>query len=728
MTILKNVFWIITLSFLSQVTCKGQVIFDTLKTVKMTALASEQPLSLRIQWWDDIDVNTYSLYKKLPQDTDWGTPLIVTGDQDTSFVDTNIEEGNLYEYRIVKVTGDTVGYGYLLSGVNYLPPQKKGDILIVIDSTAATFVEDNISTYMDVLTSEGWIPWLLPVAEESSVQEIKSLILENYTTRDSLSAVLLMGNIAVPHSGNITPDGHSNHKGAWPADAFYGDIDGVWTDETVNNNTSIYPSVHNVPGDGKFDQDSIPSNVELAVGRMDFSELPVFDLNEYELLDNYLEKNIAFRTGDYQVRKRAIFRNISPWAEGLGQNAIRSFVPIVSNDSIVYDEIMAGFEEPYLWSYFGSAGYMFGAFGLGDINTFADNNYQVIFTGFFGSTYGDFDNENNFLRTVLASGKVLSTAWVGAPSWHFHPMGLGMDLGFCTLLTQNNLDLYYPGVQAKFVTINLLGDPTLKTFIVRPPSNLNAVQNENHVELSWSSSPEDIQGYQVYKKTEGMNYFEPLHLSPITETNFVDSCIAGGTQIKYLVKAVKQEITPSGSFINHSSGPIVSIQTTPNVLPEAGFSLSWMQGILTGINTSTSANQYHWVLPNGTIFSDEILETPYNQSGETNITLIASNDCFSDTLQQNIFITELTELKPEESEVYIYPNPTQNQLTLEAKKTITKVEIYDALGAIVFTDNNINSNQHQINLQKLLSPGGYLLKVYLGNQAVIRMVKLIPNE
>jgi len=75
-----------------------------------------------------------------------------------------------------------------------------------------------------------------------------------------------MGNIIVPHSGNVQPDGHSNHRGAWPADVYYGDMDGVWTDETVNNTASIqYPHVFNVPGDGNFDQDVIPGELELSV-------------------------------------------------------------------------------------------------------------------------------------------------------------------------------------------------------------------------------------------------------------------------------------------------------------------------------------------------------------------------------------------------------------------------------------------------------------------------------
>ncbi len=722
MALFKTLFRIIILLLLSQVYGISQTVYDTLKSVKMVAVTDEQSSSITIQWQDDPDVNIYSLYKKSRQDTTWGTPLIVTGDQDTSYLDTDIEEGNLYEYQIIKETGNTLGYAYLLSGINYLPPQRRGNILLLVDSTAAELAEDNLNIYMNTLVSEGWLPSLIPVSVDASVPEVKSLILENYSTLDSLTAVILMGNIVVPYSGNINPDGHINHKGAWPADVYYGDMDGIWTDETVNNTAAQFPRVHNIPGDGKFDQDSIPGELELAIGRLDFSELPNFNIDEYELLNNYLQKNIAFRTGQYQAGRRALFRNINPWSEGLGQNAIRNFVPLVSNDSIAYDEIFDAFDHPYLWSYFGSSGYMYGAFGLGDTSTFRDNNFQVTFTAFFGSTYGDYNFEDNFLRTVLASGKVLSTAWVGAPSWHFHPMGMGMDLGFCTLITQNNPELYYPGVQEKYVTINLLGDPTLKAFIVRPPSNLNVVQNGNHNELSWAHSDDNILGYQVYKKKDGMKYFEVMNTNPISDSVFIDSCIVGESLIQYLVKAVKQEVSPSGSYINHSTGPIASIQTTSNILPEADFELSWDSNILTGVNLSENSNQNYWILPDGSESTEDNFEIPFNQEGQASVTLITSNDCFSDTLQQFIFITDTKNLI-EDNEIILYPNPTKNIITIETSEYIDELQIKNILGTHILTKSNLVPGIYKINLEEYGSRI-FLLNFRVGTQLIPKMIFL----
>lgn len=718
----KPIYWIFAFFLFIPFIGITQNIYDTLRTIKMTALPNHEAASLTIQWEDDPGINTYSLYKKLRTDTTWGNPLMVSGDENTTYIDTDIEEGELYEYRMIKQTGDSLGYAYLFSGVDYIPPQKKGDILLLIDSIAVDVVEEKLTEYINILISEGWKTNLVLVEEDASVQDIKSLIVEYYSRLDALNTVVLLGNIAVPHSGNINPDAHNNHKGAWPADLYYGDIDGIWTDETVNNTSSVYPRLHNIPGDGNFDQAFIPSDIELAIGRLDFSELPVFDLNEYELLNRYLQKNIDYRTGVYQPKRRAVFKNINPWKEGLGQNAIRNFVPLVAPDSLIYFDFFDAFYDSFLWSYGGSSGSMISSNGLGSINTYADNNFQATFTAYFGSYYGDYDFENNYLRTILGAGKVLSTAWVGAPNWYFHPMGMGMDLGFCTVLTQNNTDMYYAGVFPQSVTINLLGDPTLKAFVVRPPHDLNAVQNANQMELTWSPSEDDILGYQVYKKTDEMDYFEALNFEPILDTNWIDTCVLGEMQLQYLVKAVKREITPSGSFINHSSGPMISIQTHPNILPEADFNLAWEDGVLKVENLSVNAYQYQWLLSNGTSIFEEHFEIPYNENGEITVTLMASNACFSDTLQQTLLISGENNLV-ENSDILIYPNPVGHSITLETTKYIEELHLYNVLGENVWTETDLAPGSHSIHLEHL-TKGTYLLKMRIGNRMTNRMVLL----
>ena len=45
---------------------------------------------------------------------------------------------------------------------------------------------------------------------------------------------------------------------------------------------------------------------------------------------------------------------------------------------------------------------------------------------FFGSYFGDWDSQNDFLRAALATTNyTLTSAWVGRPYWFFHHMALG---------------------------------------------------------------------------------------------------------------------------------------------------------------------------------------------------------------------------------------------------------------------------------------------------------------
>src|SRR6185436_10386329 len=82
------------------------------------------------------------------------------------------------------------------------------------------------------------------------------------------------------YSGQINPDFHADHLGAWPADAYYGDMDGNWTDNSVNYTQTLNTDpvdaarLTNRPGDGKFDQNQFPSAIELEVGRVDLSNMP----------------------------------------------------------------------------------------------------------------------------------------------------------------------------------------------------------------------------------------------------------------------------------------------------------------------------------------------------------------------------------------------------------------------------------------------------------------------
>ena len=117
----------------------------------------------------------------------------------------------------------------------------------------------------------------------------------------------LAGTVDDTHTGQgmiFNPDGHPDHRGAWPADAYYGDPDGEWPDTLVDSSKASRAENKNVPGDGKFDPTFLPSDVKLEVGRVDLSQMPAFGKTETELLRRYLDKDHAFRHRTMEVEKR----------------------------------------------------------------------------------------------------------------------------------------------------------------------------------------------------------------------------------------------------------------------------------------------------------------------------------------------------------------------------------------------------------------------------------------
>ena len=65
--------------------------------------------------------------------------------------------------------------------------------------------------------------------------------------------------------------------------------------------------------------------------------------------------------------------------------------------------------------------------------------------------------------------------------------------------------------------------------------------------------------------------------------------------------------------------------------------------------------------------------------------------------------------------ISIYPNPTSDFITISSQKTITKIELYNALGQLVFQNNNTSE---KINIS-FLTDGIYYVKAFFENSVSI---------
>ena len=527
------------------------------------AAINENDTSITLKWMYEAGATQYNIYRKNYGAASWGAPIATLPSTILSFVDNSVSFNQVYEYRIMRINAAGEAYGYLVSGINTQIPYNKGKMILIIDDYFLPDLQNEISELILDIEADGWFVQQQLVNRNDGVSQVKSLIQGIYNSDPvATNGLFLLGRVPVPYSGDINPDGHPDHLGAWPADVYYADMNGTWNDVSVNDASASDPRHHNVPGDGKFDESVLPSNVELEVSRVDFYNLPTFSNTETMLMQNYLGKLHAFKTRQYIPRDIALVEdNFLGMAEGFAGSAYASFSPNVGIDSIINGDYTSELlNNNYLWAYGTGGGWYSGASGIVNTSEFAANNYKSTFSMLFGSYFGDWDSADNLMRANLASGKTLSCSWSGRPYIYYHPLAMGGNLGYCIQKTQNNNSTYFSSTLNTFkrwIHIAQLGDPSLRAKYISPPNNLTCSTNANgSVDLSWSPSSESVIGYHVYRRLPNVSSWSLVDPAIISGTTYNDNSIVNGGTFIYMVRAVDTLRTASGKYFNQSLGTI----------------------------------------------------------------------------------------------------------------------------------------------------------------------------
>lgn len=542
------------------VAAAGQTPVDV--AVQLAAVVQPSPPAITLKWLPVNSAQSYSIFRKAIGAATWGSAVATLPGTDTAWTDYNVVADSVYEYRVQRF-GNLTATGYLTAAVSGKAHHFRGTCLLVIDTMAAAGLNSELLRLMDDLRNDGWAVRRLDVAPTDDVAWIRSQIYEHYLADPALQAVFLIGHVPVPYSGNLNPDGHPDHYGAWPYDGFYGDLDGSYTDQFVNNTVASRTENWNVPGDGKWDQTTIPGNIELYVGRADFSKLPAFAESENQLLKKYLDKNHLFRNAQLPVIARALIDDNFGYfsGEAFAATGWRNFPTLVGTANVTagdyFTDMTAG---SYLWSYGCGGGSYTSASGIGNTWNFTSDSVQTVFTFLFGSYFGDWDSENNFLRAALANrGPTLANAWSGRPFWYMHFMGLGQPIGFCYLKTINNTTTYIGNYGAHWVHVALMGDPTLRMHHFAGPTELSCSGTGNAVLLEWKPAPDSsVHGYHVYRCNTPWGKYQRLTDTAMAATAYTDFSPLNGLNW-YLVRAERMEQTPSGRYRNLSIGTADSI-------------------------------------------------------------------------------------------------------------------------------------------------------------------------
>lgn len=508
--------------------------------------------TLTITWNAKEGIDNYRIHYRIDLESSWTMAAAEVADTFYTFTETFT---NPVEVFIETVGGD-YATGYILAGNSYFAPDEEERMLILVTDSIYNALSDLIESYRTVLARELILTELITVDAEMTVPDVKAKVIEVYEA-SAVSYLLLLGHIPVPYAGNYAVDGHDNHKGAWVADAYYGDIDGNWTDVSINNTDASRDANKNIPGDGKFDQTSIPSTIEVAVGRVDFSDLPKLNESEVELTRRYIQRNIDYRMGKIKVANRAIIDNNFNLAEGFAQGAIKSFHTFLEPDSINYGDFNQCTSKDYLFTFGAGGGSYQSASGIISTNNLVTDSLQSIFTTIFGSYFGDWDTQNNLLRASLARGSSLINAWSGRPIWYFHHMAMGKPVGRVLLNTINNNGNYYSQFGKFLSSVSLLGDPSLKMYYHAPVTDVQVNGNE----LSWNASEEArIEAYTVYA-LQGDTSWTLVGDGPVYQPH-VDLSALEEDATALMVRPVSYIESRSGSYYNEGIGTEVEVLVT----------------------------------------------------------------------------------------------------------------------------------------------------------------------
>ncbi len=686
------------------------------KSVQVWAVTQTNPASITLNWQAITGASSFTIYRKLKEAVSWGTAIVsnLPGNT-TTWTDNTVQIGISYEYRVVK-SGGTTANGYVNSGIEIEAVEFRGKVLFVYDTISTATLATDMLIWEKNVRGDGWEVVRIPINQNDAVTAVKAKIVSAYNNDPGkVKCLFLFGRVPIPYSGNIYPDGHTpDHYGAWPADGYYADIDGAWTDNSVNNTGGSQPRTHNIPGDGKFDQGSFPSNLELQMGRVDMRNLGGFAFTEAQLLKRYLSKNHAYRNKVFSPVNRALIDdNFTGYAEGFSASGWRNFAPLCEPSNVVTADYFTTMNtNSYLWSYGCGAGSYTSCSGVGNSTNFVSDSLQSVFTMLFGSYFGDWDSPtNNFLRMPLGNGTTLTNCWSGRPFWYFHHMAMGENIGYSAMLSMNNSNLYDPNLAQRGVHMALMGDPTLRAQIVAPAANFIATYNNGNGLLTWTASPDQVLGYHIYKYNDTTKTYTRINNYLITGTTYTDSCLVYPGIQTYMLRALKLETTPSGTFYNLSTG-IYDTLLNPGKNVQADFTFNTTLFQTSFTNTSQNAAFYFWNFGDGNTSTQQHPTHTYNTDGSYNVMLVANYNCDgTDTVYKTVNITTGIRQLGTTGSIQLYPNPAKDVLYIQSEQTkIKSLALYTAEGKLVLDINLGLSSVHTLSLREF-APGFYLLRI-----------------
>lgn len=504
------------------------------------------------------------------------------------WIDSNVSLGEVWEYKIKRndtwtyaaQTYDAVGYtvGSLLKDNS----DYQGQMILLVANNVVDELPEKYNRLKKEITADGWFVNEIIVDKAASwysgdtILGIKSQINTIYNSapeNDKPKVIFILGHVPMPRSGSTfvtAPDGHDQNKGARGFDGFYADIDGIYTDTATFNPGGLQSDFAiNIPGDFKWDQDFFASDIEIAFGRVDFTDIDDYDLTEIEMTERYLDKLSNYKNvsaGFEMGEKTAFYFGYNNSNDGTFRT-----LPNISKSENVYQNTIGGTHPQWVQENGPFKIYMQNQ-QLPDISQW--NTYGMNATVFTSdqSYYGYNDvPQNNYvysrIRALLGSDtKCIVSLWTttGVNNFYQACVGDAFGLGIKEMMNHNAVNNNIEKAPQEWDSQDWWnrthfaynGDPTVRLYQVKPASNLLIQNVDNQAVLSWSSSEDaDIAGYHVYKSDEEFGIYTRISTNLIAENSFIDTEYEQFNW--YMVKPVKIMESGCGKFLQPGLGIFV---------------------------------------------------------------------------------------------------------------------------------------------------------------------------
>ena len=515
------------------------------------------------------------VFRRRSDENSWGTSIFDGPSITTSFVDSVLSTSVTYEYKAevyIRSTSWVLATGYITTGRDSIVPLSQGSVLLLVEANLRNAIETNLQIFMNDLRSDGWAPRVTNISAALTPVQTKEYIKNFYNENSTQNrTVILIGHISVPYSGVSPADGHvagvGDHQGAWTADTFYADIDGVWTDNATMLNG--WDRLNNVPGDGKYDQNTTPTDLEMAIGRIDLSNMPAFaPLSEADLTNRYFVKNHRFRFAQNVPDRKLIMNDYLGLYAPNASSGYRFGSSLVGLSNVVTGQSWLKTPNSYLLgTSYSFSGYNYSeniAFTApttthANVGDYVNDKPKVVFNFMFGSFFADWDVGDSLLRAPLASEAWgLTNAWAGRGDRYYHYMGVGWPIGKSMLQSLNG-GLYADGWRAAHS--DLMGDPTLRLHSVAPVSNLSCAYSTGMLQMTWTKSPDPAADSVYLMRSNSPDgpwtYMQRIQNNPSTAsgaTPIEAVAVLATTPAYYMIRALKYERTPAGGYYNMSPG------------------------------------------------------------------------------------------------------------------------------------------------------------------------------